>query len=630
MVPVNRQLIALIVGITVIPLAVLLFLGWRLLDQDRILERQQAQQSVEHAADLVVAALERAIANSGQRLVSGATEWPDGAVAVRIQDDAIEAYPKGRMAYVPMPRQLPEARGEVFAAGEALEFAQHDTGAATETFRRLSQSTDPAIKAGALLRLGRTLIAARRVDDALRAYDQLSSMDNAAIDAVPAGLVGRYAQCEVLERENRSADLRASANLLLRDIESGRWQLAAPVYFLYWRDSLKWVADDATRARRAEAFSEALDNVWDRRAALAKAGGETLLSNSFVVIWQRVEGVLYALIADSSFVQSQWIAAAEAISREQHVSFSVDPAARPNVELSAKRNARDTNLPWSVFVAANDTTGDPANFAVRRRLMIGGFALLIAMAAIVNYVIVRAVNRELAVARLQADFVSAVSHEFRTPLTALRQFTDILRNGEIDGQQQGKERRLVCYDAQSRATDRLTRLVESLLDFGRMEAGAHRYAFADQDCSDLVSRVVEDFQYEVQASGYDVTFVRNGAVPAHVDRDALSRALRNLLENAMKYSPDHHAIEVTLARNGDNVRIDVHDHGIGIPANERHAIFSKFQRGEQAQKRGIKGTGIGLAMVDEIVKAHHGRVEVQSEVGKGSTFTIVLPVEAES
>lgn len=114
------------------------------------------------------------------------------------------------------------------------------------------------------------------------------------------------------------------------------------------------------------------------------------------------------------------------------------------------------------------------------------------------------------------------------------------------------------------------------------------------------------------------------------DSEALSRAVWNLLDNAVKYSPNHRAVEVGLSRQDGSVRIAVRDHGLGIPAHEQRAIFTKFQRGEQARTQGIKGTGIGLAMVNEIVNAHHGRVDVESEPGKGGTFTIVLPAAAMS
>jgi len=203
----------------------------------------------------------------------------------------------------------------------------------------------------------------------------------------------------------------------------------------------------------------------------------------------------------------------------------------------------------------------------------------------------------------------------------MRQFTEMLR----ESPNLSEDRRIVCYDAQMRSTDRLLNLVESLLDFGRMEAGARHYQFEQRDCAVLVQRAVEEFRKDPQAEQFAIQFRADTPVQAATDGEALSRAVRNLLENAVRYSPDDRRVEVALNRTNGNLRISVRDHGIGISADDRARIFKKFQRGEQARLRGIKGTGIGLAMVDEIVKAHHGRVELESEPGAGSTFTIVLP-----
>src|SRR5215469_1795239 len=148
-----RGLIALVLGITVVPLTVLLWLGWRMLDQDRLLEGQQAQDRLERAADLAAASVQRAIAVSEQHLAAGDSNWPDGAVVVTLYDSRVEAYPAGRMAYLPVAPDLPEAPTSAFARGEDLEFRRHDRDAAIEVFRALSRSPDPAIRAGALLRL---------------------------------------------------------------------------------------------------------------------------------------------------------------------------------------------------------------------------------------------------------------------------------------------------------------------------------------------------------------------------------------------------------------------------------------------------------------------------------------------
>jgi two-component system sensor histidine kinase SenX3 len=158
-----------------------------------------------------------------------------------------------------------------------------------------------------------------------------------------------------------------------------------------------------------------------------------------------------------------------------------------------------------------------------------------------------------------------------------------------------------------------------------MEAAAPAIAPTLQDCADLIGGVVRDFRTETAATGQTVDFSAAGRAMAMVDAEALTRAVRNLLDNAVKYSPGHEPVEVNVRGSHDEVTIRVADHGIGIPADERARIFSKFHRGEQARRRGIKGTGIGLALVAEIVRAHRGRVSVDSAEGTGSVFTITLP-----
>jgi len=629
-----RSLIALIIGITVAPLATLLWLGWRLLEQDRLLEGQQVQQRVERAADLVVAALERALALSEQRLAAGSEQWPAGAVAVTFRNGRAEAHPRERVAFLPVVQPLREGPAAVFARGDELEFRARDHAAAVKVFRELAQSTDHAVRAGALLGLARNLHKAGQTQAALATYAQMSEIDGVSAGGAPAGLIARYARCKLLEEAKPQPDLRAEARRLQSELQSGRWTLTGPLYWLYARDAARWTGDASGSLAQRELFAEAADALWQRRNAISPSGSPSgreslaIEEQTLAVLWHSSGGLFRALIAAPEFVESQWLAALAPVLKEQRITLGLrDPEGKvifgttgPAGAPRAARSARDAALPWGVVAAAIDPSGQQGDFVLRRRLLIGGFLLLVSMALAAGYLIVRSVSRELAVARLQSDFVSAVSHEFRTPLTALRQFTDMLR----ENKNLSDERREVCYQAQSRATDRLTRLVESVLDFGRMEAGARRYKFERRDCTELVRRVVEDFRGEAGAAGYEIEFHGNGSAQIETDAEALSRAVWNLLDNAVKYSPDHGTIEVDLDRRDGSVRIAVRDRGIGIPAHERAAIFGKFQRGEQARSRGIQGTGIGLAMVDQIVKAHDGRVEVESEPSKGSTFTIVL------
>jgi signal transduction histidine kinase len=239
-----------------------------------------------------------------------------------------------------------------------------------------------------------------------------------------------------------------------------------------------------------------------------------------------------------------------------------------------------------------------------------------------TYFIGRAIRREMEVSRMQSDFVSAVSHEFRSPLTSMRQLAEILAFGRVPNE----DRRQVHYDTLVRETGRLQRLVEALLNFGRMEAGARQYHFEELDTATLVGRVVAEFEPQIAGQGRHIELVGAGdGCTIEADPEAMSVALRNLVDNAIKYSPACPTVWVEWERQREFVAIRVRDQGVGIQPSERKAIFRKFVRGSAAAKGNVKGSGVGLAMVRHIVAAHGGAIRVASQPGQGSTFTVLLP-----
>jgi signal transduction histidine kinase len=625
--PPARTLVALIAGVTLVPLLILVWLGWRLLEQDVALEQQQIYQRVERAADLVVAALSQKLSQVEHQLYADGSQSPDGVVVVDFRNDGVRVL-SGPVAHLPVVPSLPEAPSSVFAGGERLEFVEQSPRAAADWFEPLTESRDRAVTAGALVRLGRTLSKADRFESAAAAYKRLMAIDNASVGGVPASLVGTYALGRLLQEQRRGPELRELGTTLRDDLLTGRWPLSAAVYRLYIRDAIEW-SGTASPSARSEIFAEALSTLWQRSNSVqptlrAATGRETITvaGETLTVLSRSVDDRSYrAVIATPAAVEAEWLRSIESLSREHHVHVDTKGVGAFD-GVRVRRSATDSGLPWTLTVSTLQPPPEQSAFVFRRYSLLAGFALLLAMAAIAGYSIIRAVNRELTVARMQSEFVATVSHEFRTPLTTLRQFTDMLR----DQPSLSADRRILAYDAQSRATERLTRLVESMLDFGRMEAGAHRYRLESRDCTALVRRIVDDYSNVARSSGHAVAFAGNSPALIDADEEALSTAVRNLLDNAVKYSPQTQTVDVDVQRRNGDVFISVRDRGIGIPGHEQHQIFTKFHRGEQARTRGIKGTGIGLAMVQEIVKAHHGRVEVESSPGAGSTFTIVLPV----
>jgi signal transduction histidine kinase len=245
----------------------------------------------------------------------------------------------------------------------------------------------------------------------------------------------------------------------------------------------------------------------------------------------------------------------------------------------------------------------------------------------VGYFINRAVLRELKVARLQSDFVAAVSHEFRTPLTTIRQLSEMLVRGRFSSE----ERRRQFCETLLRESDRLHKLVEGLLDFARFETGGSAYRFETIEAGEFVRGIVAEFEQRVASQGFHIELAApEGEIRVRVDRESLTRAIENLLDNAVKYSPDCRTIWVDLQREAGRVSITVRDQGLGIPPHEQREIFEKFVRGADSKALRIKGTGIGLAMVRTIVQAHGGEILLDSKPGQGSRFTMVLRAAGET
>jgi two-component system phosphate regulon sensor histidine kinase PhoR len=235
-------------------------------------------------------------------------------------------------------------------------------------------------------------------------------------------------------------------------------------------------------------------------------------------------------------------------------------------------------------------------------------------------------RREADLSELQADFVSKVSHELRTPLTSIRLFVETLERARGDRGTEDK-----CIEGLGRETDRLTQLIERLLDWGRMEAGRKQFELHEISVAGIVEKASEVFG-PLRDRHPELVFtaeVEPGLPPVHADIDAMVDALGNLLANALKYGGAPPTVRLRALRAPDGVAIEVVDNGDGIEHGEHRRIFDKFYRIDDRLSREREGSGLGLAIVKHIVRAHRGRVQLDSVVGKGSTFRIVLPAAAD-
>jgi signal transduction histidine kinase len=228
------------------------------------------------------------------------------------------------------------------------------------------------------------------------------------------------------------------------------------------------------------------------------------------------------------------------------------------------------------------------------------------------------------VLRLKSDFVSSVSHEFKTPITAIKTLIERLQLGKVNTLDKRKE----YYSVISQDADKLSSLVRNILDYSKVDAGRKQYFFQEIDIAQLVEDEIENFKRDKIYAGIKIETQISKDIPGlDIDREAFSLTLNNLLENAVKFSPGRKVIFVEVRKEAENVRVDVKDNGMGIPSGEMDKIFDKFYQGKNAVQQSIRGTGLGLALVKYTMEAHGGKVLVESNVGQGSTFSLIFPVK---
>jgi signal transduction histidine kinase len=265
-----------------------------------------------------------------------------------------------------------------------------------------------------------------------------------------------------------------------------------------------------------------------------------------------------------------------------------------------------------------------AKFLRYNYTILGALSLLMAGGVYMAY---RNMSREMNLARLKSDFVANVSHELRTPLALIRLYAETLELGRLTAKEKYQEYFRIIREE----SERLSALINNILDFSRIEAGRKEYEFKETDLGELVRTTLEAYRFQIEQNGFAFEEKIAADIPhVNVDREAIARSLLNLVNNALKYSKDQKYIGVSLYRSNGSVKLEVADHGIGIAPAEQEKIFEKFYRCGDPLVHNTKGSGLGLSLVRHIAQAHGGNVSVESTPQSGSKFTIALPIHVHS
>ncbi len=615
----HRSVLAALFATAVVVSVALGIFAWRLARSEAALAAEQRIGQADAQAGVLAAGFRQQLAETGEGLSAwlgrpaGPPPLPDRTVVVAWTGGRLSVTPAGALAFLPeMP--VPRPAAPLFDDAEIVEFAGRPMDAA-RLYRRWADDSNLETRAGALLRLGRSLRSAQRFQESLEAFRRLSDLGDVALDVsgLPAGLVGLAQQPALLEQTGDQSAATAVRSEIVDGILSGRWPLdranaelfldeaggraAGDAWQLAVAAAEMWVDGDVRRVQRGRLFRTA-----GNRTAVAtwrSSGASAVLA----IGW--VDEILAPLVGKDA----GW----QLLRGEVVMAGAVEaPAWAPPARLID--DEEDIQLrSWGA---------GPQATANRTPLIVWLSVATIAFLWAATYVVARAVRREAAVAQLQSDFVSAVSHEFRSPLTTIRQMAEMLQSGRVT--QEG--RRLEYYGVLAGEAGRLQRLVETLLNLGRIEAGGERYDLRVLDVGDVIGKAMDDVAPLAAAEQRAIEPAPPGAVlRIRADEDAVRLAVRNLLENAIRYSPGQPAVWVRWRRDGDRAAIDVVDRGLGIDAAEQDAIFDRFVRGRAAAVANTKGTGIGLAMVRHVAEAHGGSVGLRSEPGE-TTFTLCLPL----
>ncbi len=279
--------------------------------------------------------------------------------------------------------------------------------------------------------------------------------------------------------------------------------------------------------------------------------------------------------------------------------------------------------PWSLELYQRDPRLVETLLTSPRGIYLYIFILLAGILIFGLTLTIRTVTREIELARMQSDFVSTISHEFKSPLTSIRQLAEMLHSNRVPSE----ERRRRYYDVLLEQSERLSLLIDNILDFAKMEEGEKPLELAMVDVGALLDETASTVQHRVRHEEFVIEVdVEDSLLPMELDGSAIAQATINLIDNAIKYSGESKKVIVRGFTENQHVVIAIQDFGIGISKDEIGKVFERFYRGGSELTRTVKGTGLGLTLVKQIVEAHHGAVHVESEPGQGSTFSMRLPL----
>ena len=550
-----------------------------------------------------------------------ALAMPGAAVLLIVQQDGIRAIPPGQLLYsLAGGTDAGNPPPEVLAA-DNWEIQRGEYAKALEICRRaLSENRDPRLRPWLLQRLARIQRKAGLRDEAMRSYHDLARMTGAMLGALPADLIAGYENCSLISEGGPSEALVPAALDFHRSLVSGKWQLEKVRYQFYSSSARSWLESrsrlDDYQLLRLEEQKLALSQAAETLLALLKPEElppDLLASDTghLLAFWRRgaAPSSVFGLLLSAGYVRSFLWPRIFRNSSGQEIEFALvapngkrihpildSSATGPSMRdsLAVSRSFQAHGHTWQIEAWPLKPDALRADLKRRQRLYLGMLILMMASLVFGILTSARTLKKQLEVARLKSDFVSAVTHEFRSPLTGIRQLAEMLVAGRVPSE----ERRAQYYGMILHETNRLSGLVENVLGFARITEKTNQYRFEKVDTCAWLREMTESFRQSPAAQGVEIeVIIPENLPPLRIDREALAMAVGNLLDNAINYSPDRKGVRLEAEAAGGFVTISVQDEGAGISPEDQSHIFERFYRGKDERTRRIYGTGLGLSLV---------------------------------
>lgn len=382
--------------------------------------------------------------------------------------------------------------------------------------------------------------------------------------------------------------------------------------------------------KRLQTFSR---GGYERKEPLGRLKAEGLTNQSALVFllnsdWASYQ-VCYLVFDPNLFITQSLAQKIQSVTQEKFIIAAYDEVSKAQISiLDTIQGATPQKKPlWLIpdFSLGIELKGETIQSLAKKRTRNNLFILLGVDLILIFGIglIYRNIKKEIQLAEIKSDFVSNVSHEIRTPLALISMFAETLEMGRVKSDEKKQE----YYQIIQHEANRLSNIVNKILSFSKMEGGKIQYKLEQSDLTSMVQRVLDTYEYHLKSKGFTYNFIPNGALaPILADTDAVSEAVINLLDNAIKYSDEHKEITIRLGQKNEMAFVEVMDRGQGISTEHQKYVFDKFFRVPTGAVHNTKGTGLGLALVSRIMEAHQGSVELESTVGAGSTFRLLFPI----